>query len=284
MSNAKIALNMSMVKFIMWEKGPDYTFEKVKDAGISYFELSQVDMTDDFIKATLDASAKHGVKVMSTSCNFEPLFGPSAKGLDLVRDLDKIIDVNHKLGVTYVRDSLMPRSCMRSEEGFHKAAEVFNKYGKILKDNGLKLYYHNHHFEFEKFNGKTGYDILIDETDPELVGFEIDVHWAQRGGADPIKYIKKLDGRCDMVHLKDLKIVFPDIEPSPQELLHKEQCIRFAEIGEGNLDMPEIIRASIASKAVYLPIEQDSCYGKDPFDCLKLSVSNIKKMGFEDLF
>ena len=81
--SAKIALNMSMVKFIMWDKGPDYTFERVKDAGISYFELSQVDMTNDFIKKTLEAGEKHGVTVISTSCNFEPLFGPNAKGLDL---------------------------------------------------------------------------------------------------------------------------------------------------------------------------------------------------------
>lgn len=283
MSDAKIALNMSMVKFVMWENGPQYTFEKVKDAGLSYFELSQVDMTDEFIQKTLDAEKSTGVTVMSTSCNYDPLFGPNSKGLDLVRDLDKIIDVNHKLGVTYVRDSLMPRGCIHSEEGFHKAAETFNKYGKILKENGLKLYYHNHHFEFEKFNGKTGYDILIDETDPEYVGFEIDVHWVQRGGKNPVDYIKKLNGRCDMVHLKDYRIVMPDIEPSAQELLHKEQCIQFAEIGEGTLDMPAIIRASLESGAKYLPIEQDSCYGKDPFDCIKLSVSNIKKMGFGDL-
>lgn len=281
--DAKIALNMSMIKFIMWEKGPDYTFERIKDAGVSFFELSQVDMTDDFIKQTLDATEKHGVKVVSTSCNFEPLFGPSAKGLDLVRDMDKIIKFNHALGVEYVRDALMPRSCINSEEGFHKAAEAFNKYGKILKENGLKLYYHNHHFEFQKFNGKTGLDILIDETDPEYLGFEIDVHWAQRGGVDPVEYIKKLNGRCDLVHLKDYKIVFPDIEPSAQELLHKEQCIRFAEIGEGTLDMKQIIEVSLDCGAKYLPIEQDSCYGREPFDCLKQSVENIRKMGFGNL-
>ena len=52
----KIALNMSMVKTIMWDKGPDYTFERVKAAGLSYFELSQVDMTDEYIDQVLEAS------------------------------------------------------------------------------------------------------------------------------------------------------------------------------------------------------------------------------------
>jgi Sugar phosphate isomerases/epimerases len=280
--DAKIALNMSMVKFVMWEKGPDYCFERVKDAGLSYFELSQVDMTDDFIARTLEASEKHGVKVMATSVNYHPLFGPSAKGLDLERDLDKIIDVNHRLGVKYVRDSLMPRDCVSSEKGFHDAAAALNKYGKILKDAGLKLYYHNHHFEFQRYNGKTGYDILVEETDPELVGFEVDVHWLQRGGVDPVTQLSKMAGRIDLVHLKDFRIVFPPVEPTPH-LLHHEECVQFAEIGEGNLDMPGIIRTSLKGGCIYLPIEQDDCYGIDPFDCIKTSVANIKAMGFGEL-
>lgn len=282
MISPKIALNMSMVKFIMWERGPDFTFEKVKKAGLSFFELSQVDMTDDFIKETLEASQKHGVTVMSTSVNYHPLFGPSAKGLDLERDLDRIIEVNKRLGVTYVRDSLMPSDCVHNEQGFHDAAKAFNTYGKIFRDEGLKLYYHNHHFEFEKFRGKTGFDILVEETDPELVGFELDVHWVHRGGKDPIALIERLKGRIDLVHLKDYRIVFPDVQPTP-ELFHKEQCIQFAEIGEGNLDIAGIIDASLKAGAVYLPIEQDSCYGKDPFDCLDLSISNIKSMGYGHL-
>ena len=79
----KIALNMSMVKTIMWDKGPDYTFERVKAAGLSYFELSQVDMTDEYIDQVLEASAKHGVTVMSPSLNYKPLLGPNAKGFDV---------------------------------------------------------------------------------------------------------------------------------------------------------------------------------------------------------
>ena len=92
----KIALNMSMVKTIMWDKGPDYTFERVKAAGLSYFELSQVDMTDAFIDQVLEASAKHGVTVMSTSLNYKPLFGPNAKGFDIERDLDRIIEAKSR--------------------------------------------------------------------------------------------------------------------------------------------------------------------------------------------
>ena len=276
----KIALNMSMVKTIMWDKGPDYTFERVKAAGLSYFELSQVDMTDEYIDQVLEASAKHGVTVMCTSLNYKPLFGPNAKGFDVEKDMDRIIAANKRLGVTYVRDSLIPSICIHNEEGYYKAAEDLNRYGKILKENGLKLYYHNHHFEFEKYHGKTGFELLVENTDPELVGFEIDVHWIQRAGQDPVKWIKRLAGREDMVHLKDYRIYFPDGQPTP-EIFHKEQCIQFAEIGEGNLDMKAIIEASVEGGAIYLPIEQDQTYGKDPFDCIRTSVKNICDMGFE---
>ena len=271
---------MSMVKTIMWDKGPDYTFERVKAAGLSYFELSQVDMTDEYIDQVLEASAKHGVTVMSTSLHYKPLFGPNAKGFDVEKDMDRIIAANKRLGVTYVRDSLIPSICIHNEEGYYKAAEDLNRYGKILKENGLKLYYHNHHFEFEKYHGKTGFELLVENTDPELVGFEIDVHWIQRAGQDPVKWIKRLAGREDMVHLKDYRIYFPDGQPTP-EIFHKEQCIQFAEIGEGNLDMKAIIEASVEGGAIYLPIEQDQTYGKDPFDCIRTSVKNICDMGFE---
>lgn len=279
--NAKIALNMSMVKTIMWEKGPDYTFQRVKEAGLSYFELSQVDMTDEFIDQVLEASQKHGVTVMSTSLNYKPLFG-TAKGLDLEKDLDRIIDVNKKLGVTYVRDSLIPKTCIHNEDGYYKAAEDLNHYGKLLKEQGLKLYYHNHHFEFEKYHGKTGFELLTENTDPEYVGFELDVHWISRAGQNPVDWIKRLSNRVDLVHLKDYRIYFPDGEPSP-DIFHREQCIQFAEIGEGNLDMKSIIEASLEAGAIYLPIEQDQTYGRDPFDCVRTSVKNLKELGYEAL-
>ena len=275
----RMALNMSMVKTIMWEHGPDYTFQRVKEAGLSYFELSQADMTDAFIEQVLEASARHGVKVISTSVNYKPLFGAGAKGFDIEKDLDRIIQVNKRLGVNYVRDSLIPKTCICNEEGYYKAAEDLNHYGKMLIEEGLKLYYHNHHFEFEKFQGKTGFELLVENTDPRLVGFEIDVHWIQRAGHDPVKWIRRLAGREDLVHLKDYRIRFPDGEPS-QDIFHREQCIQFAEIGEGNLDMKAIIEAAVEGGAVYLPIEQDQTYGRDPFECIQTSVENICSMGF----
>ena len=71
---------------------------------------------------------KHGVTVMSTSLNYKPLFGPNAKGFDVEKDMDRIIAANKRLGVTYVRDSLIPSICIHNEEGYYKAAEDLNRY------------------------------------------------------------------------------------------------------------------------------------------------------------
>ncbi len=75
----------------------------------------------------------------------------------------------------------------------------------IVKSAGLKLAYHNHDFEFKDWGGgKTGFDVLLKDTDPSLVNFEMDIYWVVRAGHDPIKIIKENPGRIKMWHLKDM--------------------------------------------------------------------------------
>ena len=119
----------------------------------------------------------------------------------------------------------------------------------------------------------------MSETDPEYVGFEPDVHWIQRAGEDPVKWIEKLSGREDLVHLKDYRIMLPAIDTLSADLFHHEACIQFAEIGEGNLDMKTIIEKSLAGGVKYLPVEQDDCYGRDPFECLLLWQGSFRMFG-----
>ena len=93
----------------------------------------------------------------------------------------------------------------------------------------------------------------------------------------------KLDGievtLRDIIYNSELQQTLTDYRGGRS--IFKEQCIQFAEIGEGNLDMKSIIEASVEGGAIYLPIEQDQCYGRDPFDCIRTSVKNICDMGIE---
>src|SRR4030042_4087550 len=81
---------------------------------------------------------------------------------------------------------------------------TFNHYAEICKKHGVQLYYHNHFHEFQVLDGKSIFEMMIEQMDKDLVMFEFDTYWATRGGQDPIYWLKKLGKRCDLLHQKDL--------------------------------------------------------------------------------
>ena len=101
-----------------------------------------------------------------------------------------------------------PRPAMASLglDGFTKLAAKMNDIGTQAKAAGLQYAYHNHNYEFEKMpDGPFGYDVLINNTDHNLVKFEIDCGWMCAGGADPVAYFAKYPGRFKMVHIKEFQ-------------------------------------------------------------------------------
>lgn len=175
-------------------------------------------------------------------------------------DLENVIKEHQLYQCPYVGIGSMPPE-FRNEEGFYRFAKEFDKIGAELKKNGLQFVYHNHRFEFEKFNGKLGLEILMDETGPENFWFLLDTYWVQSGGADPVRWIHKLKGRMGVIHFKDMAI------------LNDQQI--FAEIGNGNLEWDSIIQACSETGIEWIAIEQDTCLG-DPFDSLKQSYEFLK--------
>ena len=113
-----------------------------------------------------------------------------------------------------------------------------------MLDQGMQFIYHNHAFEFEKFDGVTGLDILLEASDPEAFHFELDTYWIQAGGANPVTWIEKVAGRMKVVHFKDMGNAGAN-EPV------------MAEVGEGNLEWPEIIAACRKTGVEYAAVEQD---------------------------
>ncbi len=91
----------------------------------------------------------------------------------------------------------------RSLDDYRRHAETLNSAGEQCREAGLKMGYHNHDFEFENTNGRTPYDILLEETDPELVDMELDLFWIVHAGHDPMVWFAKHPGRFSMLHVKD---------------------------------------------------------------------------------
>ena len=154
------------------------------------------------------------------------------------------------------------------ENGFSDLAAFTRRFlpaAKILQEKGCVLGYHNHHFEFIKENGMTLLEKMAADFPPELLTFILDTYWVQYSGGDPAAFIKKMSGRVQCVHLKDLAIV------------NREQ--RMAVVGEGNINFDAVFSACEGAGTQYLLVEQDDCYGEDPFACLKRSYEYLKAQG-----
>jgi sugar phosphate isomerase/epimerase len=179
----------------------------------------------------------------------------------LQNDLDAVIREHTLWDCEYVGMGYLPDFGIGVER-YSRFLKDISGIVETLRQNGLKFVYHNHNFEFEKFDGKTGMDLLFENSDSEAFGFEIDTYWVQAGGANPVNWIRKVKGRMGIVHFKDMAIV--------------EGKQVFSEIGEGNIDWAPIIRACRETGVQWYAVEQDECR-RDPFESLEMSLRYLEK-------
>ena len=144
-------------------------------------------------------------------------------------------------------------------------AEDFKKAADTIRDSGKLLMYHNHHLEFERYQGKRILEQLTDAFAPDELGFTLDTYWVQEAGADVVSVINELAGRVPCVHLKDMAVV------NHQKVM--------APVLAGNMPFPQILDALQKANCEHLLVEQDSCIGS-PFDALETSYQNLAKLGY----
>ncbi|MDB5145342.1 MAG: hypothetical protein JWQ66_4055 [Mucilaginibacter sp.] len=121
------------------------------------------------------------------------------------QDWQKSIDQAAETGQPYLICSVLPARG-QTVENYQRSADIFNKSGEECKKAGISFGYHNHSSEFDKADGQTLYDILLDRTDPKLVNMEMDLGWVIAAGADPQFYFNKYPGRFPLWHLKDVDV------------------------------------------------------------------------------
>lgn len=149
----------------------------------------------------------------------------------------------------------------KSADEWKKRADEFNKAGEICKKHGLKFGYHNHGYSFETKEGVKGQDILLANTDPKLVTFELDIYWAEVAGEDSIAHLQKHAGRYDLVHVKQLITK----DPKPAQGVLKS----------GLLDYDKIIAAAKKTGVKYFMVEQEQ-YAGDSMDAMKENAAYMK--------
>lgn len=277
-----------MLKDSFADVGAFETLRKVSAIGYNAAEISQIPMTPENVGELDRSRTELGMDIAALSVNIEGRKGMPVESL--AENFDKIVDDAKRLDTSLLRIGMLPFGAMKSLDSVVEFAKQANGYAERLQEQGISLYYHNHHIEFAKFDGRYMLDIIAGNS--PAMGMEIDVHWVQRGGLDPVRTLQKYAGKTAMVHLKDYRI--GQMPESSFGLLEKgdfpgfmaefRNVVQFAEVGEGNLDFPSIVPAALAAGAQYLLVEQDELYGRTVWDSLQTSYDNLVAMGHADLF
>lgn len=171
------------------------------------------------------------------------------------------------LGGQYAVVPWVPEERRNSLTAARTLAASLNVWAAAARMADLGFAYHHHAFEFDPLpdgDGATLFDVLVAETDPALVGFEIDVYWAARGGQDPAALLRRMSGRAPLMHLKDMGPA-PDFIDVPA--------------GEGSLDWGDIRAAARESGVRWEIVEQDNPDPNDPVGASLLAVRNMSREG-----
>ena len=150
---------------------------------------------------------------------------------------------------------------------FRKKADEFNRAGEICKKVGLRYGYHNHAYSFEPLEGALPQDILMQNTDPELVDFEMDIYWVYTAGADPVKWLERYPNRFRLCHIKDRKKDAPEGDGD-------ESCVA----GQGQIDFAKILKVAKKQGMLHYLVEQERYDNMTSLKAAELNADYLKKL------
>jgi sugar phosphate isomerase/epimerase len=229
------------------------TLKKVADIGYTAIQISAFGPVDP--KQVAKLVEDNGLTVACTHMGWDRF----------LNELDDVIAVHKMWGCVHPAIGSLPGE-YHGLDGLKRFLDELAPIAERLAQEGMDFSYHNHNHELMRYGEKTWLAMLYEQAPPEMLKAEIDVYWIQAGGGDPAAWIRKCAGREPVLHLKDMA-VGPD----------REQ--RMAEIGAGNMNWPAILQAAKEGGAEWYLVEQDDCYGRDPFESLAISYRNLRAMG-----
>lgn len=259
---------------------------KPKKIGVQLYTLRDAFSND--VKGVVEHVAKSGYKEVEVYgySSENGFFGTSPKDLKKILDdnglkapsghynfdvmlrnktadyLKASIECANQLGSEYLVIPTLYEDIRKNQDDYKRIAQKMNEIGLLCKQSGLKLGYHNHAFEFEKFGNQTAYDILLQETDKKLVDFEMDLYWVIYSGNNPLDFFKANPGRFKMWHVKDMD---------------KFKADSNTEVGNGKIDFKAIFAEAKLSGMQHFFVEQETNYAVDPLESIKTSREYISK-------
>ncbi|RUT71635.1 sugar phosphate isomerase/epimerase [Flavobacterium cupreum] len=235
------------------------TLAKVSSAGFTTVETYGFSIRDQFwgvsaaeFKAILDAN---DLKAVSGHYGIGSFLDDGD-----TTELKAAIAASKTLESAYLTIPWVDPPFRKNSDDYKKIAGRLNEAGKMCREAGLKLAYHNHDFEFESHNGVTGYEILLKETDKDLVHFEMDLYWVVRSGKDPLQLFRENPGRFTMWHVKDMDKLNPALNTG---------------VGSGSIDFKSIFKEAKRAGMKYFFVEQENNFAGNSFDSIKKSCDFI---------
>ena len=191
---------------------------------------------------------------------------------DLKKSPETVIANAKTLGAKYVGLAWYPHTGAFTEADARRAVADFNQFGRTMKDAGLTFFYHNHGYEPVPYRDGTLMDLIIRETDPSLVSFEMDVLWAFLPGIDPAAQIRKYPGRYKLMHIKDMK---PGVARGSLSggLLAEQQAV----IGGGQVNWAAVLAAAKADGLQYYYLEDETT---DPIVNVPKSITYLERLRY----
>ncbi len=262
------------------------TKQKTKDIGLQIYSVR--DQIEKDLEGTLEQVAKIGYKWLELAdykdgkfygkspSEFKKMIdnlgmviisshtGVEVKGVDM-SIAKKLADAHAELELKYVIKPWLVEERRVSADSYKKVADELNRIGEVMKERGLQFGYHNHDFEFKTVDGQMPYDILLSNTDKELVTFEIDLYWIKKGGKNALDYFNNYPGRFELFHLKDMD--------------NTEEAY-YTEVGSGIIDFREIFAHKDLAQMKYFFVEIDNCRDYSSLESVKISFDYLNKCDF----
>jgi sugar phosphate isomerase/epimerase len=224
-----------------FDKDVPGTLDEVKNWGVKYVELAGTyKVAPAEFKAQLES---RGLEAVSGHFGFERFRD----------DVEGVASEAKALGLKYVGCAWVPHNGPFDEKTCRETIEVFNHAGEALARHGMKFFYHVHGYEFQPFKDGTLLDLLMTETNPKFVHYEMDIFWIVFPGQDPVKLLAKYGKRWELMHLKDMKKGTP-----LGSLSGGTDVANDAALGAGQIDMPAVLRAAKKAGVKWYFIEDES--------------------------
>lgn len=201
------------------------------------------------------------------------------------QDMFGTIAYHQKLGCKYIAVPYLDAEHRPGAAGFPEMIRLIHRFGRLCREAGIQLLYHNHDFEFVKISDLYGLDFLYQAVDADILKTEIDVCWVKYAGEDPAAYLRKYTGRSPIVHLKDY--VGTKGEGTPYGLIGQAQkadenvAFEFRPFGHGSQDAKAVVEAGIDAGAEWFVVEQDLWYNRTPMEAAKMSIDTLYDLGLK---